>query len=67
MVKAAWSGSADVYQSEMAPAAIQNIVESNGRGFFRDTNQALLEALAAAIEDGRRTQGSNLARWDYGR
>jgi penicillin G amidase len=67
MVKAAWSGSTDVYQSEMAPAAIQNIVDSNGRLFFHDTNQALLEGLAAAIEDGRRTQGSNLARWDYGR
>jgi penicillin G amidase len=67
IVQAAWSGPTDVYQSFMAPAAIQNVVDSNGRLFFGNTNQALLDALAAAIEEGRRTQGSNLARWDFGR
>jgi penicillin amidase len=51
----------------MAPAAIQQILESGGRGFFRDTDDALLTALRAAIAEGRRTQGSNLAKWDYGR
>ncbi len=66
VVKAAWPGNANVYESTMAPAAIQNIVDSNGRLFFRDTDQALMDALASAIEEGRSTQGSNLARWDYG-
>jgi penicillin amidase len=65
-VQAAWSGPTDIYQFMMAPAAIQNIVDSNNRLFFPNTNQALLDALAAAIEEGKRTQGSNLARWDYG-
>lgn len=65
-VKAAWSGSKDAYQFMMAPAAIQNIVDSGGRLFFRDTGKALLDAFAAAIEEGRRTQGSNVARWDWG-
>ena len=51
----------------MAPVAIQRILESGGRGFFRDQDDALLAALTAAIEEGRRTQGSNVARWDYGR
>jgi penicillin amidase len=67
IVQAAWSGPTDVYQSFMAPAAIQNVVDSNGRLFFGDTNQALLDALEAAIEEGRRAYGSNLARWDFGR
>ena len=67
MVKAAWSGPADAYQSAMAPWAVQNIIDSHSQLFFRDTNQALLDALSAAIEEGRRTQGGNLARWDYGR
>jgi penicillin G amidase len=66
-VRAAWSGPAEVYQFMMAPAAVQNIVDSHSQVFFRDTNQALLDALAAAIEQGKLTQGSNLARWDYGR
>jgi penicillin amidase len=66
-VHAAWPGKPDIYQPYMAPAAIQQILESGGRGFFRDTDDALLTALRAAIAEGRRTQGSNLAKWDYGR
>ena len=66
-VHAAWPGRQDIYQPYMAPVAIQQILESGGRGFFRDTDDALLTALAAAIAEGRRTQGSNLAKWDYGR
>ncbi len=66
-VHAAWSKAPDIYEPYMAPAAIQRIVESGGRGFFADEDEALLEALAAGIEEGRKTQGSNLAKWDYGR
>src|ERR1700678_1086762 len=66
-VHAAWSGTADIYEPYMAPVAIQRIVESGVRGFFPDQDDALLAALSAAIEEGRRTQGSNLAKWDYGR
>ncbi len=68
-VRAAWPGAADtdIYRPYMAPAAIQRIVDSGGQGFFRDRDDALLAALAAGIEEGKRTQGSNLAKWDYGR
>jgi penicillin G amidase len=66
-VHAAWQGRPDIYQAYMAPAAIQQILESGGHGFFRDTDDALLTALKAGIAEGRRTQGSNLAKWDYGR
>ncbi len=68
-VRAAWPAAADtdIYGPYMAPVAIQKIIESGGRGFFRDPDGALLQALAAAIEEGRRTQGSDLSKWDYGR
>jgi penicillin amidase len=66
-VHAAWRGSTDFYQPYMAPVAIQRILESGGRGFFSDPDDALLEALSAGIEEGKRTQGSNLKKWDYGR
>jgi penicillin G amidase len=65
-VHAAWHKAPDIYDSDMAPAAIQRIVESNGAGFFRDEDETLLAALDAGIEQGRKTQGGNLARWDYG-
>jgi penicillin G amidase len=68
-VHAAWPGAkiTDIYQPYMAPVAIQRILESGGRGFFPDQDDALLAALHAAIDEGRRTQGGNVARWDYGR
>jgi penicillin amidase len=68
-VRAAWPGAkvTDIYQPFMAPVAIQRILESGGRGFFPDQDDALLAALNAAIDEGRRTQGGDVARWDYGR
>jgi penicillin G amidase len=66
-VHAAWPAAPDIYRPYMATAAIQRILESGGRGFFRDPDDALLAALAAAIAEGRKTQGSDVARWDWGR
>jgi penicillin G amidase len=66
-VHAAWPGGPDVYEPYMAPVAIQKIVEAGGLGFFHDQDEALLAALGAGIEEGKKTQGSNLAKWDYGR
>jgi penicillin amidase len=65
-VKAAWSGPRAMYQYMLAPAAIQDIVDSNRGLFFHDRDHALLDALVAAMEEGRRLQGGNLARWDWG-
>ncbi|MBV9768451.1 MAG: penicillin acylase family protein [Bryobacterales bacterium] len=65
-VHAAWAGAAEIYQSYMAPAAIQRILELGGQGFFRDQDVALLEALGAAIAEGKQMQGSNLMHWSYG-
>jgi penicillin amidase len=68
-VHAAWPAAADtdLYRPYMAPVAMQKILESGGHGIFGDPDEALLAALSAAIEEGERTQGSNLAKWDYGR
>jgi penicillin G amidase len=68
-VRSAWPAAkdTDIYRPFMAPSALQRILESGGRGFFRDKDDEILKALDAAIEEGKQTQGSNLARWDYGR
>jgi penicillin amidase len=66
-VHAAWPSAPDIYRPYMATAAIERIVESDGRGFFRDQDDALLAALGAALQEGRKTQGSDVARWNWGR
>ena len=67
LVNEAYSGPSDVYRAMMAPAAIDNILKTEGRGWFPDEDAALLKALEAAIDEGRQMQGGNLRRWDYGR
>jgi len=66
-VHAAWPSAPDIYRPYMATAAIERIVESGGSGFFRDEDDALLAALGAALQEGRKTQGSDVARWNWGR
>lgn len=68
-VRAAWPGAkdTDIYRPYMAPAAIQRIVESGGRGIFQDPDQALMRALASAIEQADQLQGSDPSKWNYGR
>ncbi len=54
------------YDYEMAPAVVENILASGARGWFPDKNKALLDALSAALADGRNLQGADPSRWDYG-
>ena len=55
-----------IYDFEMAPSVVENILEAGGKGWFPDMNQAVLDALAAALDDGRKILGGNVAHWDYG-
>ncbi len=66
-VHAAWPGAtdSDIYQPYMAPAGDPEDCRIGRRWIFsRYRTRRCWTALAAAIEEGRRTQGSNLARWD---
>ncbi len=54
------------YDYEMSPAVVENILASGAKGWFADKNKALLDALSAALAEGRNLQGGNPGRWDYG-
>ena len=60
-------GKGDVYGPQMAPAVLENILEGDTRGWFPDKNAALIRALTDAFEVGRKAQGGNVSRWDYGK
>ncbi|MDQ2949166.1 MAG: penicillin acylase family protein [Acidobacteriota bacterium] len=59
-------GKGEVYENQMAPAVLQQILENDGRGWFTDNNAVLLQCLSEALEAGRHMQGSKVANWDYG-
>ncbi len=54
------------YQATMAPEAIVRLLRERPDGWFRDYDEALLRALADALDEGRRMQGPDLTRWQYG-
>ena len=63
----AWSGGEDIYQTFMTPAVVENVLRSNSQDWFSDQNAALLGVLRSALQEGRRLEGANVNRWDYGK
>jgi penicillin G amidase len=61
------SKSPSVYEYPMAPAVIENLLRARPPGWFADYDEALLRALADAVEEGRRMQGTNVKKWRYGK
>lgn len=59
-------GKAELYSAQMAPAVLDEILDRGAHGWFQDEDGLLLRTLSQAIEEGRRTQGSNVKRWNYG-
>jgi penicillin amidase len=55
------------YGPQIAPAAVERILREKPKDWFPDYDQFLLLNLRDAIEEGRRMQGRNVAKWDYGR
>jgi len=52
---------------QMAPLAIERLLRERPKDWFADYDQLLLRVFLDAMEEGRRTQGGNLSKWDYGR
>lgn len=59
-------GKSDLYGALMAPAVVEQILDRGARGWFQDRDALLMRALSEGIQDGRRLQGSNVKRWNYG-
>ncbi len=55
------------YRSLMAPVVIEKLLRGRPKEWFDNYDQLLLDNLAEALEEGRRMQGQNVVKWDYGR
>jgi penicillin G amidase len=54
------------YDSHMAPAVVEQLLRARPREWFGDWDGLLLRCLQTALEDGRKQQGRNVSKWDYG-
>ena len=56
-----------VYDYPIAPAAAEKLLRARPPGWFADYDEALLKALADAVEEGQRMQGPHPEKWIYGK
>ncbi|MGD0497739.1 MAG: penicillin acylase family protein [Bryobacteraceae bacterium] len=54
------------YEFSLAAVAIERLLRERPAGWFLDYDGMLLRALADAVEEGRRMQGPDPQRWQYG-
>lgn len=56
-----------VYETQMAPAVIENLLRARPAGWFKDYDDALLRSFSDALDEGRRMQGLDVKKWIYGK
>jgi penicillin amidase len=60
-------GLAEIYSYPMTPAVIERILRERPSGWFSDYDSLLLKCLVNAAQEGMKSEGSKVSRWDYGR
>ncbi len=66
MADAASPGKGALYEIQIAPAVIENLLRARPAGWFRDYDDALLQSFTDALDEGRRMQGPDTTKWIYG-
>lgn len=66
VAEAASPGKGPLYELQIAPAVIENLLRARPSGWFPDYDEALLQNFADALEEGRRMQGPDVEKWVYG-
>ena len=55
------------YDAPMAAAVVEHLLRERPDGWFDDYDGMLVESLADALDEGRRMQGDDPRRWQWGR
>jgi penicillin amidase len=60
------AGLGQTYGSQMAPAVLEKLLRHRPPDWFPDYDEVLLRGLTGAVQEGIKTQGSKVSRWDFG-
>ena len=66
MANAASPGNGAAYETQMSVSAVRRLLGERPAGWFPDYDEALVKALADAVDECRRMQGSVAGKWFYG-
>jgi penicillin amidase len=64
--EAAAPGKGAAYTYGMAASALAKLLAERPQGWFADYDETITRALADAVEEGKRIQGRDPKRWNYG-
>ena len=67
VAEAASPGAGASFAGQMAPVVVEQLLRDRPVEWFNDYNQLLLRSFVDAIEEGRRMQGDEISKWEYGR
>lgn len=67
MANVASPGNGSAYETQMSVSAVARLLRERPSGWFADYDEALVRALADAVDECRRMQGSAVNKWFYGR
>jgi penicillin amidase len=67
VVERAAPGKGMVYDFQMTRGVLEKILRERSSRWFSDYDELLLRVLADAVEEGRRMQGPDVAKWQWGR
>jgi len=66
MADKAAPGKGQAYAFQMAAAVVERLLRERPAGWFPDYDSMLLSALMDAVEEGKRIEGRDIQRWQYG-
>lgn len=67
MVERAAPGKALAYDYPMSRAVVERLLRERPAAWFSNFDEMLLRALVDAVEEGKRMQGDDIQKWQYGR
>jgi penicillin amidase len=66
VAESAAPGKSASYEFSMAPVVLETLLRERPAGWFPDYDELLLQTLVDAVEEGKRIQGRDIGRWQYG-
>jgi penicillin G amidase len=67
MVERAAPGKGLEYLNQIGTAVVEKLLRERPEGWFDDYDSMLLRAFVDAVEEGKRIQGNDVEKWQYGR
>lgn len=60
-------GRGSTYEQPLAPAVLEKLLDTRPKDWFEDFDAVLMKVFSDSVDEGKRLQGDDVKRWDYGK